>query len=388
MVTDSDFEDIRPYNDSEVKDAISRIIDDEGFVRFTQQILPALDQSQLKEMLSSIATVDDFQSQFIALLGDSIIKHTTDGVTIDGLENLKPNESYLFISDHRDIILDSALLNVMLLQNGFETTEIAIGSNLLIQPWIVDMVKLNKSFVVKRNVSPREMLVNSKKLSSYINYTLNTKKASIWIAQREGRTKNGDDRTQHSLLKMLQMNGRKDFSGYLKNLRIVPVAISYEYEPCDALKAYETYMKTTEEGFQKTAKDDLRSMINGVVNPKGRIHYSIGKPVDAMLDVIEKMDDSRDKIKALADLIDYRIHKHFKLWADNFIAYDMLHQTNRFEERYTAEEKAIFIKQMDAKLSKVATEQHNAESLKPIFLEIYANPVRNRLDLVKPDFIL
>ncbi len=386
MVTDSDFKDIRPYNNSEVPEVIARLTKDDGFIRFAQQFLPNITKEQLQANLSQLKTIDDFQANFIALLGKYIIENTTNGVTVDGLENLNPNESYLFISDHRDIILDSALLNVLLITHGFSTTEIAIGSNLLIQPWIEDLVKLNKTFVVKRNVSAREMLMSSQKLSSYINYTLNTKKSSIWIAQREGRTKNGDDRTQHSLLKMLQMNGRKDFSNYFRSLRVVPVAISYEYEPCDDLKALEICLKKSEKGFQKTAKDDLRSMMKGVLNPKGRIHFSIGKPVDEMLDVIEKMDDSRDKIKALADLIDYRIHKHFKLWPDNFIAYDTLNQTNRFEKEYSAEEKTNFLKHMEAKLSKVAGD-NNITELKNIFLEIYANPVRNRLDLTKPDFI-
>ncbi len=385
MVTD--FEDIRPYNDTEVPEVIARLKQDDGFIRFAQQFLPNITKEQLQAKLSHIKTIDDFQTDFIALLGKYIIENTTNGVTVDGLENLNPNKSYLFISDHRDIILDSALLNVLLITNGFGTTEIAIGSNLLIQPWIEDLVKLNKTFVVKRNVSAREMLMSSKKLSSYINYTLNTKKSSIWIAQREGRTKNGDDRTQHSLLKMLQINGKNDFSNYFRSLRVVPVAISYEYEPCDDLKALETCLKKSEKGFRKTAKDDLRSMMKGVLNPKGRVHFSIGKPIDEMLDVIEKMDDSRDKIKALADLIDYRIHKHFKLWVDNFIAYDMFNKTNRFEEKYTAEEKEKFLKHMDAKLSKIAGD-NNINELKSIYLEIYTNPVKNRLDLIKPDFII
>ncbi len=384
MVTD--FEDIRPYNDSEVPQVIARLVKEDGFIRFAQQLLPSLTKEQLQERLLSLKTIDDFQGKFIAHLGNHIINSTTDGLTIDGLDKLDPKQSYLFISDHRDIILDSALLNMLLVKNNFSTTEIAIGSNLLIQPWIEDLVKLNKSFVVKRNVSVREMLMSSKKLSAYINYALNTKKSSIWIAQREGRTKDGNDKTQHSLLKMLQMNGRNDFSNYLKNLRIVPVAISYEYEPCDALKSAEICKRNTDEGFQKTAKDDLRSMIKGMVNPKGRIHFSIGKPISEMLDVIEEMDDSRDKIKALAELIDYRIHKHFKLWPDNYIAYDMIHNTNRFEKEYTDEEKKVFLKHMRVKLSNVATHD-NMEQLETIFLEIYANPVKNRLDLVKPDFI-
>jgi hypothetical protein len=275
----------------------------------------------------------------------------------------------------------------MLHKHGFETTEIAIGSNLLIQPWIADLVKLNKSFVVNRNVTVRQMLESSKQLSNYINFALNTKKSSIWIAQREGRTKDGDDRTQQSLLKMLQMSGGKEFSSHFKNLRIVPVAISYEYEPCDAMKTLEVHLKESESGYQKTAKDDLRSMIRGMINEKGRVHFHIGKPISFMLDIIENMDESRDKYKALADLIDYRIHKHYKLWPDNYIAFDIVNNCTDFKDKYTTEEKELFLKHMEKKISTISDRAIDINRLNQIFFEIYANPVKNRLELTKPDFI-
>ncbi len=385
MFTDSDFDAIRPYNDTEVVEIIGRLVKEEAFIRFSQQLFPGFSKEMIVKALSEVKTIKEFQSNFIVRLAQHIVDHTTKGITIDGLDNLDPNESYLFISDHRDIILDSALLNVMLHNNGFETTEIAIGSNLLIQPWISDLVKLNKSFVVQRNVSVREMLTSSKQLSSYIQYALNTKKASIWIAQREGRTKDGDDRTQQSLLKMLQMsNGDKTFPEYFKSLRIVPVAISYEYEPCDAMKTIELYKKETDKDYKKTPKDDLRSMIRGMVNEKGRVNFVIGKPISEMLDVIEKMEDSRDKYKALADVIDYRIHKNYKLWPDNYIAYDIVNKTNEFESKYTKEEKDLFLKHMEKKIS---SEEGDMDRLSQLFFEIYANPVKNRLELTKPDFI-
>ncbi len=385
MFTDSDFDAIRPYNDSEVTETIGRLINEEAFIRFAQQLFPGFSKEMIVKALGEVKTIKEFQSNFIVRLAQHIIDHTTKGISIDGLENLDPKESYLFISDHRDIVLDSALLNVMLHNNGFETTEIAIGSNLLIQPWIADLVKLNKSFVVQRNVSVRQMLTSSKLLSNYIQYALNTKKASIWIAQREGRTKDGDDRTQQSLLKMLQMSGELTFSEHFKSLRIVPVAISYEYEPCDGMKTIEVYRKETNQGYKKTPKDDLRSMIKGMTNDKGRVNFVIGKPISAMLDVIEEMDDSRDKFKALADLIDYRIHKNYKLWPDNYIAYDIVNETNEFAHKYTAEEKDLFLKHMEKKIN---ADEGDPERLNQIFLEIYANPVKNRLELKKPDFVL
>jgi len=386
MITESDFNDIRPYNDSEVVEVIGRLLKEDSFIRFAQQLFPDFTREMIEVALSKVNSIKEFQSNFIVRLAKHIIANTTKGITIEGLENLDPKQSYLFISDHRDIILDSALLNVMLHDNGFETTEIAIGSNLLIQPWIADLVKLNKSFVVNRSVTVRQMLASSKQLSSYINFALNEKKSSIWIAQREGRTKDGDDRTQQSLLKMLQMGGGKDFANHFKNLRIVPVAISYEYEPCDAMKTLEVYLKETESGYQKTAKDDLRSMIRGMINEKGRVHFRIGKPIDSMLDIIEEMDESRDKYKALADLIDYRIHKNYKLWPDNYIAYDIVNNSKEFLDKYTMEEKELFLKHMEKKIATVE-DRGDKERLNQIFFEIYANPVKNRLELTKPDFI-
>jgi len=386
MITESDFNDIRPYNDSEVVEVIGRLLKEDSFIRFAQQLFPDFTREMIEVALSKVNSIKEFQSNFIVRLAKHIIANTTKGITIEGLENLDPKQSYLFISDHRDIILDSALLNVMLHDNGFETTEIAIGSNLLIQPWIADLVKLNKSFVVNRSVTVRQMLASSKQLSSYINFALNEKKSSIWIAQREGRTKDGDDRTQQSLLKMLQMGGGKDFANHFKNLRIVPVAISYEYEPCDAMKTLEVYLKETESGYQKTAKDDLRSMIRGMINEKGRVHFRIGKPIDSMLDIIEEMDESRDKYKALADLIDYRIHKNYKLWPDNYIAYDIVNKSKEFLDKYTMEEKELFLKHMEKKIATVE-DRGDKERLNQIFFEIYANPVKNRLELTKPDFI-
>ncbi len=385
MISESEYDDIRPYCDSEVPEVIERLIKNDDFLKFALQLFPDLSREKIEGSLSQVKSVDDFQSMFIVPLANNVIKNTTKGISIEGLDKLDHNESYLFISDHRDIILDSALLNILLYQNDFSTTEIAIGSNLLIKPWISDLVKLNKSFVVKRNSSVRDMLVNSNHLSSYIGHAINKKKSSVWIAQREGRTKDGDDRTQQSLLKMLQMGGNKTFAEHFKALRIVPVAISYEYEPCDALKSRELFLKETEEGYKKTPKDDLLSMLKGLINEKGRVHFRVGKPISKMLDVIEEMDDSRDKFKALADLIDYKIHKNFKLWPDNYIAFDILNKTDEYRAKYTDEEKELFLKHMDKKLGTV---EGDHERLKEIFFEIYANPVKNQIELTKPDFIL
>lgn len=383
MFPETEYDSIRPYNDNEVAGVINKLLSEESFIKFTQKLLPAYSKEMIISQLSKVKTVEDFQINFIVKIAKYIIDNTTKGVTIDGLENLNSDESYLFISDHRDIVLDSALLNVLLVENGFKTTEIAIGSNLLIQPWIEDFVKLNKSFVVKRNASIRKMIANARELSAYIRYSLNDKKSSIWLAQREGRTKDGNDRTQHSLLKMLQMNMNKDFVGNFSKLKIVPVAISYEYEPCDYMKTKELYLRSTDEGFTKKPIDDLRSMVNGMVNEKGRVHFNIGHPI---VDVLEKINsiEGIDKIKALADVIDYRIHKKYKLWPDNYIAYDMRNKSDKFSDKYNSEEKNLFIKHMNKKLESISGDR---DTLEQIFLNIYSNPVKNRLELTKPSFL-
>ena len=385
MISESEYDDIRPFCDSEVPEVIEGLIKNDDFLKFALQLFPDLSREKIEGILSQVKTVDDFQSRFIVPLANNIVTNTTKGISIDGIDRLDPNESYLFISDHRDIILDSALLNILLHQNGFSTTEIAIGSNLLMRPWISDLVKLNKSFVVKRNSSVRDLLVNSNQLSSYIEHAITKKKSSVWIAQREGRTKDGDDRTQQSLLKMLQMSGNQTFSEHFKALKIVPVAISYEYEPCDGLKSRERYLKETVENYKKTPKDDLLSMLKGLINEKGRVHFKLGKPILEMIDVIEEMDDSRDKFKALADFIDYKIHKNFKLWPDNYIAFDILNNTDQYRNKYTDEEKELFLKHMDKKLGNV---EGDMERLKGFFVDIYANPVKNQIELKKPDFML
>jgi len=383
MFSETEYDSIRPYNDNEVAGVINKLLAEESFIRFTQKMFPAYSKEMIISHLSKVKTVEEFQISFIVKIAKYIIDNTTKGLSIEGLENLDPNESYLFISDHRDIVLDSALLNVLLVENGFKTTEIAIGSNLLIQPWIEDFVKLNKSFVVKRNASIRQMIANAKELSSYISYCLNEKESSIWLAQREGRTKDGNDRTQHSLLKMLQMNKNKDFVGNFRKLKIVPVAISYEYEPCDYMKTRELYLRNTEAGFTKKPIDDLRSMVNGMVNQKGKVNFSIAKPIVEVLDTIDAIPGV-DKIKALADVIDYRIHKNYKLWPDNYIAYDLLNKKNTFSDKYKLEEKDLFLKHMNKKLEGISGDK---EKLELIFLNIYSNPVKNRLDLQKPSFL-
>lgn len=373
------FEEIRPFREEkEIQEAIQRIMENKAFFGFAHEMFAGKTITKKFNQLAEVKGTEDFQDKIIRPLIKKLIKKTTDGFTIEGLDNLEQGKSYLFISNHRDIIMDSALLCYGLMKNGFGTTEIAIGSNLLINSWITDLVKLNKSFVVKRgDVGIKEQLSNSKELSTYIYDTIVNRKESVWIAQREGRTKDGYDETQLSLLKMLNLNRNRDARTNFKELNIVPVSISYEYEPCDGLKTRELYMRSTPEGFVKSEKDDLESMFLGLKQQKGRIHFVIGKPIGE--DVINGFsEDLKDNeiIETLATLIDKHIVTNYRLFPDNYIALDMLNNSEQYKiHYYTEEEKEHFIKHMERKMEFIngTTGMH-----KELFLKIYANPILHK----------
>lgn len=375
MTSDSEFNSIRPYVNGEIEKATERLSRSAGFLEvFTQ--LTKMDKSIIINALSHVRNRDDFQTYFFGPAIQAVIEHTSDGVTVNGLENLSPDTSYLFISNHRDIILDSAILNLILRKNGFKYTEAAIGSNLLVNEWVTDLVKLNSCFVIERDIPVREMIVSSALRSKYIRETLNEGNNSIWIAQREGRTKNGDDKTQPSLLKMFKMSGPREFAENFRQLRIVPLSVSYEWEPCDDLKTGELYTRTVSE-YIKTPEEDMRSMQTGLGTYKGRIHFSIDKPISEELDEIAAFPSNGERLEALAHHIDTRIHRNFKLWPNNYIAYDLLHSVNKYSGLYNNEEKERFIRTMTQKIDRI---EGNRSLLNNIFLEIYANPVKNSMN--------
>ncbi len=374
------FDEIRPYRTrEEIKAAIERIVNDKTFYGFAEQMFAGKTLGIKYEEFKKVKDTDDFQENIARPLIKKLIAQTSEGFTVTGFENLEKGKPYLFISNHRDIIMDSALLSYALLENGFGTTEMAIGSNLLIRPWIEDLLKLNKGFVVKRgkDVGFKEQLSNSKELSAYITETIAERGASIWLAQREGRTKDGNDETQLSVLKMLNLAGRKENTcEHMKKLNIVPISVSYEYEPCDGLKTHELYMNTTPEGYSKTEKDDMISMFIGLKQQKGRIHFSIGKPLDnEMIDCLGETLSNSEIIEKMAALIDKHIVTNYRLFPDNYIALDMLNGTTEYAEHYTEEERELFLKHMEKKLQKVngTTPLH-----RELFLKIYANPVLNK----------
>lgn len=374
MVHKINFDDIRPFNDSEVNHYLRMLLQDEGF----QHILEFLfkDQAridQVKILLSQVNTVKDLQLKFVYhLVEDLILNQTTDGLTCSGTEHLDKSTSYLFISNHRDIILDSAFINYLIVLEGMNTTEIAIGNNLLIEKWIEYVVKLNRAFVVRRNLPARELLMASKKLSEYIRRNITVQHSSVWIAQREGRTKDGNDKTQQALLKMLNLSNIKEFAEGFRDLRIVPISISYEIEPCGISKVAELYKKQTE-GFEKTQEDDLRSMGEGLVRPKGRIHFGFGEPITNQL--VESDEPISVQIERLADYIDHQIYRNFHLWPNNYIAEDIQNNSNLNQEHYTQDQFNKFVSMMDEAVSLIPGEP---EIIRDMFLQMYVNPIINK----------
>jgi hypothetical protein len=371
----NDFEDIRSYTDADVKPAIERILKEPMFLKAVKFMFPNWTDEFIHQQLSKLNTIKEFQGSIIQASVNATIKNSTDGLEFSGLENISKDQAYLFISNHRDIVLDSAYLNILLFNNQFDTTQIAIGNNLLIYPWITDFVKLNRSFVVKRGLPRNEMVVASRKLSAYIRDSITKQNTSVWIAQREGRSKDGNDRTHPGLLKMLGYSGSDNFYDNYKALKIIPMSISYEFDPCDALKTMELIGKANQT-YKKTPEDDLRSMYTGIVGMKGRVHIALNEVLDEELKVISETAPKADQMDVFADLMDEYIVSSYHLWPSNFIAYDLLHGSEQFADKYKTEELNFFKDYMNEKLKTVPV--YGPETVK-IFLEMYANPVKNQM---------
>jgi len=374
MTNTVDFESIRPYNDSEIHEVFERLKQEKPFLKLIDYMFPNLQTKDVLHKLLSIESINQFQNEIMQPFVHEVVNSTTKGITDYGLKELDTSKHYLFISNHRDIVLDPAILNFLLVKNGFETSEIAIGDNLLIFPWITDLVKLNKTFIVKRNLPGRQMLESSTILSRYIRHTITERKQNIWIAQREGRSKDGDDKTQISLLKMLNISGESTTDKNFEQLNIVPVSISYEYDPCDYLKAHEFFQKRENPDFSKTQEDDLHHMSRGIRGRKGRVHFSFGKPLSESLHRLENEPNKNEQIQLLAEIIDEQIHNNYKLWAGNFVAIDILEQNANHSEKYTDKDKELFINYIEEHLSRI---EGDKQFLRNTLLEMYANPVKN-----------
>ncbi|MDR3340297.1 MAG: acyltransferase [Candidatus Symbiothrix sp.] len=373
------FDDIRPYYDEELIPVIARLLEDSEFQRVAGYLFPDRSWEEMKVFLQSFTNIKDFQHNLIVRLAGEIAAKSADSIDSKGFGDLPENKSFTYISNHRDIILDASILNVELIKVGLETTEIAIGDNLLLQKWIEDIVRLNKSFIVKRSVSLRQILEVSHHLSEYIHFVIQHKKESIWIAQREGRAKDSNDRTQESLLKMLAMGGNKNFLKSIASLNIVPVAFSYEYDPCDYLKAKEFQLKRDIPEFKKTQQDDVVNMQTGLFGYKGKVHVQIGQPINSILPEIDLTLGKNEQIKRVASLIDNEIFLNYRFYPVNYIAYDRLEGAAIFKAYYTPADTEIFDAYLQKQLDRIDLPSKDIPFLTERILTMYANPLRNNL---------
>ncbi|MFP4179731.1 MAG: 1-acyl-sn-glycerol-3-phosphate acyltransferase [Spirochaetaceae bacterium] len=374
MTQEDNFDDIRPYRDEEVKEVLHRLGKSDQLMSSIRTVFlpkipkflgPLADKAvrfYLHKKLQNMNTVDQFQKKVsIDTLLHPIVKKSISGLSYSGLEHLDRDKAYVFITNHRDIVLDPALLNYILTKNGFSFAQIAIGDNLLVHEVVTDIIRLNRAFIVKRNLPFRQQFEESLRLSKYIQHVLDNGE-SLWIAQKAGRSKDGIDTTNPAVLKMLYFSKRKEkvpFNEFVNNIHIVPVSISYEYDPCDRIKAWEVYRKRTHGVHNKRKYEDLISILAGLKGFKGKVHYSFNEPIRG-----EFKDD-----KALAEVIDKKIQSGYKLWPTNFIAYDEVHNTDLFAQSYSQFEKQRFFLRF----------RRLSDEVRKVLLESYANPVINKM---------
>ena len=380
-----EFKDMRPFEPEELPAAYDSLLADPMFRAVVAQVMPQIPAEALGPMMHGCKSILEFQYTFIRPLLEGVIKKCTTGLTGDfatlGLS--KEKENYTYISNHRDIVLDSGLLDMLLFaQMGLNTVEIAIGDNLLIYPWIKTLVRLNRSFIVTRKGGIREMLQSSQRLSAYMHYVIGEKKMPVWIAQREGRSKDSTDHTQESLLKMFAMGGEGTPAERLIGLKLAPLAISYEYDPCDWLKAMEFQLKRDNPDHKKSPADDLMNMKTGIFGYKGRVHYQAAECMDDFIAALPADMAKNDFYSTIAKEIDRRIYTNYRLYPGNYVAIDLLQGGSAHADRYTSEERATFEKYVDGQLQKIQMPGKDEAFLRTKILEMYANPALNQLAAV------
>lgn len=377
----NDFEDIRPYTDAEIPAAMERIAESQALPLLASYVCPELPLDDVKKLLLSFKTVNDFQYGLMHRVNEQIIRQSISEFTFGGGEDLKKDVPYLFVSNHRDIMLDASLLQNVLADMGLRTSQITFGANLMMNPLVIDIGKSNKMFRVERpGGSIKDFYKSSMHLSEYIRHVISDQNESVWIAQRNGRTKDGNDLTDQGIIKMFCMSLAEDKIAALDNLHIAPVSVSYEWESCDILKAIELYESQNVKYIKKPG-EDLNSILTGILQPKGRVHFQFC-PVLRREELLQFNDSTNnDYHKQVAQLIDERIQSAYRLWPNNFIAHDMLYGQQRFVDRYTKEEKAAF----EQHLTKLDHYDSDLGVLKDILLGIYANPVKNKLKYLTPD---
>lgn len=368
------FKKIAPYPDSEINNALQRIVEAKEFPAVSRFVFPEKHPEEVKNMLLRIHTSNDFQVQFMHKAVRRVVANSSDGLTFDGFDKLRANTPYLFIANHRDIVLDSAILQILLRENNLPGSEITFGSNLMMSPFIIDFGKINKMFTVFRGGNRQELLENSKLLSEYIRFTITETKESVWIAQRNGRTKDGNDKTEEGLLKMLNMSGKSSFPKNFNELNIIPLTIAYEIEPCARSKTNEMYISRTSD-YIKQPGEDLKSILSGFTEHKGRIHMCAGKLIKLKDEAFENQSCKNDSFRKLVSIIDEQIHNNYKLFERNYIAFDELHHTTQYREFYTSEMKEKFLHDISNEISTLGGDK---SILKQIYLEMYSAPVKNK----------
>lgn len=379
---ESEFDEIRPFSEGEIKQAIESLIADKQFSQVLKVFIPWMPSwirnSIIRLVFIGVNTPSQFQARFSKPFMKYILQKFSEGCTFTHNSIAPGPERYTFVSNHRDIVLDSALLDLMLQEHHFPTTcEIAIGSNLLIYPWIDTLVKLNKAFTVKRGLGPKELFKSSQTISRYMHHVIQEKHENIWIAQREGRAKDSSDQTQDSLLKMFAMAGEGSITGRLKELCIVPLSISYEYDPCDYLKAKEFQLKRDNPSYKKSRQDDLNNMKVGIFGKKGHIHYEAMPCINSWLDEVAELPKA-EIFTEIAHRIDQQIHAGYHLYPGNFVAADLLDGTTEHAKEYTNEEKKAFETYLQSRIDLIQIENKDEAFLRERLLTMYANPVINK----------
>lgn len=376
-----EYSDIRPYDDHEFHDKIATLVHEPGFEHAVRYVMPDVDYKAFTEKLLSVKSQMEFQHKIMGPFLELLVARTTHGLSMSGEGNIDATKPHTFITNHRDIVLDASFLNLCFIRAKLPLTQVAIGNNLLIFDWITDLVKLNRSFIVKRDTGVREALEAAKHLSGYIHYAIGTLKEPLWIAQREGRAKDSNDKTQESVVKMLSLGGGGDSKENLQELNIVPVSISYEYDPNDYLKVREFLLRRRDPDFRKSQRDDLFSMETGILRQKGRVHFHIGKCINNDLEGFPS-DRRAEVVHKACTLIDRSIHCGYRIFPCNYIAYDEINGTDKYADMYNAEDVKVFDRYIEEQLAKVEVENITPDEqvfMRQMMLTMYANPLKNQI---------
>ena len=381
MVDLTEFESISPYTDEQASEALGKLADYPAVAQASRYFFPEESPDFLKNVLKQIKTIDQFQVLVMQRFVRWVIDHTAKNFSYDGISNIDTSKKFLALSNHRDIIMDPAITQLVLHTNGIPMTEIAVGDNLITNEAIEYLIRSNRMIKVVRGISARELYLSSQLLSKYIRLNITNQRSSIWLAQRQGRTKNGYDVTEQGLLKMLDMSGTGDFQSNFEALNIIPMSISYEYEPCDILKARETVISRKQK-YVKAEGEDFNSIMVGIMQQKGNVHLNIGKPLTSEEIAAAAKCDKNDRYQLIRHAVDIRVIEGYRLWKNNYIAYDILNHSYRYSDKYDAADVETFVAYMEKQLDTVEPSL-NMEDLRKHFLDIYANPVVSKELLIK-----